>query len=45
MSAIDQIFADLKSQQRKAFMPFITAGDPDLDFTGEGTGSPRVQSL
>ena len=35
MSAIDQIFVDLKSQQRKAFMPFITAGDPDLDFTGE----------
>ena len=35
MSAIDQTFADLKSQQRKAFIPFITAGDPDLDFTAD----------
>ena len=35
MSAIDQTFATLKSQQRKAFIPFLTAGDPDLDFTGE----------
>ncbi|MFP6669979.1 MAG: tryptophan synthase subunit alpha, partial [Pirellulaceae bacterium] len=35
MSAIDQIFAELKSQQRKAFIPFITAGDPDLDFTAD----------
>src|SRR4051812_26255840 len=33
MSRIDQLFADLRSQQRKAFMPFVTAGDPDLDFT------------
>ena len=33
MSAIDQTFATLKSQDRKAFIPFITAGDPDLDFT------------
>ena len=35
MSAIDQTFVDLKSQQRKAFIPFITAGDPDLDFTAD----------
>ena len=35
MSAIDQIFAELKSQQKKAFIPFITAGDPDLDFTAD----------
>lgn len=35
MSAIDQLFAQLRSQRRKAFMPFITAGDPDLDFTAE----------
>jgi tryptophan synthase alpha chain len=33
MSAIDQLFAQLRSAGRKAFMPFITAGDPDLDFT------------
>lgn len=33
MSTVDQLFARLKSEQRKAFMPFITAGDPDLDFT------------
>jgi tryptophan synthase alpha chain len=33
MSAIDQLFAALRTQKRKALMPFITAGDPDLDFT------------
>ncbi|MCP4189611.1 MAG: tryptophan synthase subunit alpha [Planctomycetaceae bacterium] len=33
MSAIDQLFQDLRSQNKKAFMPFVTAGDPDLDFT------------
>src|SRR5215213_6015265 len=33
MSAVDQLFARLKAAQRKAFMPFLTAGDPDLDFT------------
>lgn len=35
MSAIDQLFADLRDQKRKAFMPFITAGDPDLEFTAD----------
>lgn len=33
MSAIDDLFAKLRSEKRKAFMPFVTAGDPDLDFT------------
>lgn len=33
MSAIDQLFQDLRAAGKKAFMPFITAGDPDLDFT------------
>ena len=33
MSAIDTLFESLRSQNRKAFMPFVTAGDPDLDFT------------
>ncbi len=33
MSAIDQLFQNLRSSGRKAFMPFVTAGDPDLDFT------------
>jgi tryptophan synthase alpha chain len=33
MSAIDSLFETLRIQGRKAFMPFITAGDPDLDFT------------
>jgi tryptophan synthase alpha chain len=33
MSSIDQLFCQLRSAGRKAFMPFITAGDPDLDFT------------
>ena len=33
MSAIDDLFAQLKSENKKAFMPFITAGDPDIEFT------------
>ncbi|NLE38169.1 MAG: tryptophan synthase subunit alpha [Pirellulaceae bacterium] len=33
MSAIDKLFSQLRAQGRKAFMPFVTAGDPDLDFT------------
>ncbi|MEQ8791116.1 MAG: tryptophan synthase subunit alpha [Pirellulaceae bacterium] len=33
MSAVDDLFKKLRSQGRKAFMPFVTAGDPDLEFT------------
>ncbi len=33
MSAIDSLFAELRQSGRKAFMPFVTAGDPDLEFT------------
>ena len=33
MSKIDELFTRLRAENRKAFMPFITAGDPDLDFT------------
>ncbi|HYW80770.1 MAG TPA: tryptophan synthase subunit alpha [Thermoguttaceae bacterium] len=35
MSAIDQLFDRLRASGRKAFMPFITAGDPDLAFTAD----------
>jgi tryptophan synthase alpha chain len=35
MSAIDDLFRQLRAAGRKAFMPFVTAGDPDLDFTAE----------
>ena len=35
MSAIDTLFRQLRAAGRKAFMPFVTAGDPDLDFTAE----------
>jgi len=35
MSRIDQLFSDLRKTGKKAFMPFITAGDPDLDFTAD----------
>lgn len=35
MSSIDQLFQRLRSQGQKAFMPFITAGDPDLEFTAD----------
>ena len=33
MSRIAETFADLRAQQRMAFMPFITAGDPDMQGT------------
>lgn len=33
MSAVDELFRQLRSQGRKALMPFVTAGDPDVDFT------------
>ncbi len=33
MSAIDDLFRHLRAAGRKAFMPFVTAGDPDLEFT------------
>jgi tryptophan synthase alpha chain len=33
MSKIDELFAQLRRDGRKALMPFVTAGDPDLEFT------------
>ncbi len=33
MSAIDDLFTKLRAEGRKALMPFVTAGDPDVDFT------------
>jgi len=33
MSAIDELFDRLRRKGRKALMPFVTAGDPDLEFT------------
>ena len=33
LSRINQTFAELRSQNRKGFIPFITAGDPDLETT------------
>jgi tryptophan synthase alpha chain len=35
MSRLDKLFSDLRQSNRKAFMPFVTAGDPDLDFTAD----------
>jgi tryptophan synthase alpha chain len=35
MSAVDELFQRLRESSDKAFMPFITAGDPDLDTTAE----------
>ncbi len=31
MSAVDELFADLRNRNEKAFMPFLTAGDPNLE--------------
>ena len=33
MNPIDSLFQSLRAANRKAFMPFVTAGDPDLAFT------------
>ncbi len=33
MSAIDELFQRTRAERRKAFIPFVTAGDPDLEFT------------
>src|ERR1700754_2973050 len=35
MTAISELFVRLRREKRKALMPFITAGDPDLAFTAE----------
>src|SRR6476660_2631896 len=35
MSNVDSLFHTLRKSGRKAFMPFVTAGDPDLDFTAD----------
>ena len=35
MNPIDSLFARLKTERKKAFIPFITAGDPDLDATAK----------
>lgn len=35
MTAIDDLFARLKATGKKAFMPFVTAGDPNMAFTAE----------
>ena len=48
MSAIDALFANFAATGRKALMPFVTAGDPDLEFTAElirRAGPPRGCSL
>ncbi len=38
MNLIDAQFQRLRSQNRKAFIPFVTAGDPDLDATAAVVG-------
>jgi tryptophan synthase alpha chain len=35
MSAVDELFSTLRASGRRAFMPFVTAGDPDLGFTAD----------
>jgi tryptophan synthase alpha chain len=35
MSRIEKTFAELKRENRRGFIPFITAGDPDLETTGK----------
>ena len=33
MNRVDRLFTELRAQGRRAFMPFVTAGVPDLAFT------------
>ena len=33
MNVIDSTFADLRKQGKKAFIPFLTAGDPNIQAT------------
>jgi len=33
MSALDKLFVDLRAKNKKAFLPFVTAGDPDCETT------------
>jgi tryptophan synthase alpha chain len=33
MNAIDALFQRLRAEQRRAFLPFVTAGDPDVEAT------------
>jgi tryptophan synthase alpha chain len=35
INRIDAVFRQLAAASKTAFMPFVTAGDPDLDFTSE----------
>ena len=35
MNPVDATFARLRAERRKAFLPFITAGDPDIGTTAE----------
>src|SRR5262245_14390176 len=35
MNPIDSLFQRLRSQKHKAFMPFLTAGDPDVETTAK----------
>lgn len=38
MSAVDRVFKNLRTAGQKAFIPFVTAGDPDLKFTADILG-------
>jgi tryptophan synthase alpha chain len=33
MSSLDTLFANLRANKKKAFLPFVTAGDPDMETT------------
>lgn len=35
MNSLDRAFADTRAAKRTAFVPFLSAGDPDLAFTAE----------
>ncbi|OYP35163.1 tryptophan synthase subunit alpha [Rhodopirellula sp. MGV] len=42
MSAIDDLFSRLKAENRKALMPFLTAGDPNIETTAAVLGKMKA---
>jgi tryptophan synthase alpha chain len=35
MTILDELFVRLRAEKKKAFIPFVTAGDPSLEMTGK----------
>jgi len=45
MSAIDEVFARCAAEGRAAFIPFLMAGDPDLETTSTLLDAPPAAPI